>query len=421
MTSTASNEGRPFWASGDVICVGGKNEVAVDCLEHLLRIGVPCDQLCVTGNRDDTGKNTWQPSLLFAARKRGVRVVTLESLYDEKTLWFFSLEFDRLIRPERFASRRLYNMHFSMLPAYRGVSTSVWPILNGEKRSGVTFHEIDAGIDSGPVLIQEAFDIGPDWTARDLYFAYQAKGTALFRDFIRLLGSGLPTKTAQDDSRSSLYRRKDINYKDVRVDLVSRASQIHDKLRAFTFWEYQLPKIAGRPVWRTRLLDGPPSGVPGSVRSIDEWRALVSGLDGDVELFFSPYDQLFSWAAGETGAVPPPWSVVPSLDLQNAKGWSPLMVAAYNGNAEAVRMLLAAGASPDAANLRGTTPLMYAFTRMTQSGDAAAFSMILAAGADAAQRDANGFNIADYAPPEIKGDLKRQFPSIFRCTSHSST
>ncbi len=413
MTSAISNGGRPFWSPEDIICVAGKNEVAVECLGHLLDIGVPRQQLCVTGNKDDAGTNTWQPSLLFAAHKHGVRSVPQEALHAEKNLWFFSLEYDRLIRPAKFASRRLYNMHFSLLPAYRGVSTSVWPILKKEKVTGVTFHEIDAGIDSGPILLQRSFEIGADWTARDLYFAYQANGASLFREFVSLLADPAPRKVVQDEAKASLFMRKDINFKDVQVDLCAPAAQIHDKIRAFTFWEYQLPKVSGREVWRSRLVSGTPSGAPGSIKLLDEWRAVVSGSDGDVELTFSPYAQLFAWAGGQAGVLPPAWAAIPNLDLQNAKGWSALMVAAYNGNIDAARALVGAGASVEAANLRGTTPLMYAFTRMLQSGDAAVFTYLLSVGADHARRDAKGLSISDYLPPEKRGDLRKLFPTVF--------
>ena len=89
------------------------------------------------------------------------------------------------------------------------------------------------------------------------------------------------------------------------------------------------------------------------------------------------------------------------------------MVAAYHGNEGATRLLIEAGAAPEAANLRGTTPLMYAFARMTQTGDTAVFSYLLSIGANPERRDASGLNINDYVPSEKRGDLHRLFPSIF--------
>ena len=80
---------------------------------------------------------------------------------------------------------------------------------------------------------------------------------------------------------------------------------------------------------------------------------------------------------------------------------------------EGVEALVGAGASVEAANLRGTTPLMYAFTRMVQSGDAAVFTYLLSVGADHARRDAKGLSISDYLPPEKRGDLRKLFPTVF--------
>jgi methionyl-tRNA formyltransferase len=404
---------KPFWSAADVICIAGKNQIAVDGLEHLLDIGVPPRQLCVIGNREDKGKNTWQPSLLFAAARRGVRVATLESLYAEPDLWFFSLEYDRLIKPALFSSRRLYNIHFSLLPAYRGVCTSIWPILKKEKHTGVTFHEIDEGIDTGPILRSRKFEIESGWTARDLYFAYQDNAAALFRDVMRELGSGSLRPAPQSEENASLYLRKDINFADIHINLSASAADIHDQLRAFTFWEYQLPSIGGREVWRSRLLGGRPSAAEGSIKFLDRWNAIVSGVDGDVEVLFSPYEELFSWARGDAGVSAPEWSSIPDINLMNAKGWSALMVAAYHGNEGATRLLIEAGASAEAANLRGTTPLMYAFARMTQTGDTAVFSYLLSIGANPERRDASGLNINDYVPSEKRGDLHGLFPNIF--------
>ncbi|PJF32865.1 MAG: hypothetical protein CUN57_03670, partial [Phototrophicales bacterium] len=100
----------------------------------------------------------------------------------ENDLILFSLEYSRLIDVSMFRDRRLFNIHFSLLPAYRGAYTSIWPILNGEEFSGVTLHEIDHGIDTGRIIYQRRFPIPSTFSARDLYFKYMAAGTELFRD-----------------------------------------------------------------------------------------------------------------------------------------------------------------------------------------------------------------------------------------------
>ena len=72
---------------------------------------------------------------------------------------FISLEYHRLIDPLKFVTSKLYNPHFSLLPAYKGMYTSALPLLNDEKDAGVTLHHIDSGIDTGDIIDQIIFPI----------------------------------------------------------------------------------------------------------------------------------------------------------------------------------------------------------------------------------------------------------------------
>lgn len=65
--------------------------------------------------------------------KSGGQNITLEQAYEIENLIFISCEFDQLIKPEKFNSPFLYNIHFSLLPAYKGMYTSALPLYNGEK------------------------------------------------------------------------------------------------------------------------------------------------------------------------------------------------------------------------------------------------------------------------------------------------
>ncbi len=398
---------------GDTICLAGKNDIAVDCLAHLIEIGIKPERLCVVLNKDDLGRSTWQHSLGFHAQRSGVKICTLESVKPLRNLWFFSVEFDRLLKPSEFACNRLFNIHFSKLPAYRGVSTSVWPILRGESESGVTFHRIDAGIDTGPVLHQRVFRLGADWTARDLYFRYLKEGVSLFRESIAKLRSGEAEEIPQDDSAASLFRRRDIDFGNLALDYAHPASRLYAQIRAYTFWEYQLPKVDGRKVWSANILPGPASGVPGSFRPIGAWRGVVSASDADLEVRFSPYDELYAWAAGESASLPELTSV-PDVDLQDVQEWSAMMKEANGGNVSALNILADAGASVSKANRRGTTPLMYAFNRMITKGDDSAFRALLDLGADPRACDQHGRSINDYVPEQEKARLASSYPTIFR-------
>ncbi|EAK1781968.1 hypothetical protein CVR99_08615, partial [Campylobacter upsaliensis] len=141
------------------VCIAGKNDIAVNALEFLLTFYEPKD-LIVVPNQNDEGKDTWQRSLKKVAQKYGVKIVSLEECYSVKDLLFISLEFDLIIKPEKFVSKRLFNIHFSNLPKYKGVYTSIMPILYGENEAGVTLHYIDDGIDTGDIISQRLFKIG---------------------------------------------------------------------------------------------------------------------------------------------------------------------------------------------------------------------------------------------------------------------
>jgi methionyl-tRNA formyltransferase len=401
-----------FKDPGALFCLAGKNDIAVGCLHHLLSLGIEPGRIRVVLNKDDASRSTWQHSLGFHARRAGVTIASLDEMKTVRDLWLFSVEFDRILKPAEFASDRLFNVHFSKLPAYRGVATSVWPILRGEHESGVTFHCIDAGIDTGPVLLQRTFLLGSDWTARDLYFRYLAEGLALFRDAVGLLRSGKAHEAPQDESVASLFRRRDLDYGKLAVDTSLGVSQVYAQLRAYSFWEYQLPSIGGRKVWSASIIPGSATAAAGTVRPTGTWRGVLSVADGDLELRYSPYEELYAWAAGV--GQPLALAEVPDLNLQDVQGWSAMMKAANAGNVAALRALAAAGASVTKANRRGTTPLMYAFTRMLELGDAGAFRALLELGANPSARDQHGRTIADYLPADAKPRLQAEYPEIFR-------
>ena len=118
------------------------------------------------------------------AIEKGVREVTLDEAYDLATI-FFSLEFDMLVKPEKFRNAQAYNIHFSLLPKYKGMYTSVWPILNGEACSGVSLHKIDQGIDTGDLIDQITIPILDHDRAIDLYMKYLDAGFKLFKANIK--------------------------------------------------------------------------------------------------------------------------------------------------------------------------------------------------------------------------------------------
>ncbi len=119
-------------------------------------------------NRTDDGISCWQPSLLHFASELSIEVVTLNTLQEMDNLIFLSLKFNRIVGSAVFKSKRLYNIHFSALPAYKEMYISALPILHGAHLSGDMLHEIDPWIDTAPIIDQAISDLPETWTARDL-------------------------------------------------------------------------------------------------------------------------------------------------------------------------------------------------------------------------------------------------------------
>ena len=226
------------------ICIAGKNSIAVNACQWLLESGqVSKSNLLACVNRTDSGVDNFQPSFKAFCEKNNITVAPLENLVQLEELIFFSLEYDQIIPVKRLISKRLYNIHFSLLPKYRGVYTSAWPILNNEKQSGVTLHEIDEGIDSGNSIAQRTFDLSSNMTARDLYFAYLNYGFKLFKDNYQVIVNGEFQSVEQDENLATYYDKNSIDYSKATLRFNCNAEDVVNQVRAFTFKEFQLPKF----------------------------------------------------------------------------------------------------------------------------------------------------------------------------------
>lgn len=271
-----------------LVCIAGKNNIAVEALEYLIQEkSNRIDEIGVLCNRNDDGVNSWQKSLRYYAKAWGIKEYSLEELYDVEKLVFISLEFDRIIRPSKFKNARLYNVHFSLLPKYKGMYTSAIPILNGEKESGVTLHEIDNGIDTGNIIEQVRFEIPADCTCRELYFLYLEHGSKLIRSKINDLIAGNIESKPQSPLNSSYFSKKFIDYKNLKIDLCQTAENIERQIRAFNFKEYQMPKVNGKEICKAKIMNTRSVEKAGSVLYQDNARMIVSTIDYDIELFIS--------------------------------------------------------------------------------------------------------------------------------------
>ena len=163
------------------ICIAGKNECSINAIKILTKYKISKKDIYILPNSSDKGRDSWQPSLKKFARKNKFKVVTINKLYGINELVLFSLEYEKIIDIDKFKSKKLFNLHFSLLPKYRGCHTNFLQIYNGEKYSGVTLHKINKGIDAGDIIDQKKFKIKLNDTAYDNYFRLMKCSVTLFK------------------------------------------------------------------------------------------------------------------------------------------------------------------------------------------------------------------------------------------------
>lgn len=389
---------RPF------VCVAGKNDIAVDVLEHLIQknrdygIGVIC-------NKTETGKNSFQKSLRWFANKFGIREYTLDEVYNTDDLILLSTEFDRIVRPDRFKKARLYNIHFSLLPKYKGMFPTVLPILDGEQESGVTLHRIDAGIDTGDIIDQFSFPINK-MDCRELYMKCMKCGTEVVIRNIDAILEGRDEAHPQKIAGSTYHSKKYINYDDLRIDLNQTAYVVANQVRAFCFREYQLPEINGHYIIDYCITNTRSVLKPGSIFLENNDMCIVATIDYNIILYYDKFSQLLEYCEkGNLNMVRRICEIRKHINTSDSHGWTPLMVAVYNNRADITEYLLTHGADINAVNNNGTTALMYAKDAYKRNGDITVFSMLLKFGANSKQRDYTGKSLDDYCREEGIGEI----------------
>jgi methionyl-tRNA formyltransferase len=136
------------------------------------------------------------------------------------------------------------NLHGSLLPKYRGAAPIHWAIASGETRTGLTTMQIDAGLDTGPILLKHETEITPDETAPQLYARLAEAGARLMVATLRGLERGTITPTPQDDSQATLA--PPLKKEDGRIDWSLPAQKIYNRIRGFQPWPGAFTTFRGK-------------------------------------------------------------------------------------------------------------------------------------------------------------------------------
>jgi methionyl-tRNA formyltransferase len=157
------------------------------------------------------------------------------------------------------------NLHASLLPRYRGAAPIQWAIANGESVTGITTMRIDAGLDTGDILMQREISIAAEDTAETLGSKLAAIGADLMVETLRLLDNGQVRPTPQEHSRATLAPI--LKKEDGRMDFARSAKDLFNRLRGFQPWPGAFATFKGKTL---------------QVHSAQPWQRTVKMTPGEI-------------------------------------------------------------------------------------------------------------------------------------------
>jgi methionyl-tRNA formyltransferase len=222
------------------------------------------------------GKKTANSPVKDAALEAGVPVYQPEKIKSESSLDYFKrlapdvvviIAYGQIIPAALIAIPRLgwINLHGSLLPKYRGAAPINWAIINGEKVTGLTTMRIDAGLDTGPMLLKYQIGIGSDKTAPELYAQLAEAGAPLMVETLKKLDRDEITPTPQDSSQATLA--PPLKKEDGRIDWFLPAPKIYNRIRGLQPWPGAFTTFRGATcrIWGKPLKPVSAGGTPGII------------------------------------------------------------------------------------------------------------------------------------------------------------
>jgi methionyl-tRNA formyltransferase len=168
-----------------------------------------------------------------------------------------------------------WNVHASLLPRWRGAAPIQRAILAGDTESGVDLMQMEAGLDTGPVLVERRTPIAADDTGGSLHDRLAALGAEALAEGLRRTMAGEVLAARAQDDEGVAYAHK-LDKAEARLDFTQPADALERKVRAFDPWPVAEAEVAGERlrIWSARAIDGTPGSPPGEVL-----RASRDGID----------------------------------------------------------------------------------------------------------------------------------------------
>lgn len=179
------------------------------------------------------------------------------------------------------------NVHASILPRWRGAAPVHHALLAGDARTGVSIMQMDAGLDTGPVLSTRTCDITPDDTGGSLTGRLAALGAAALVDALHALETGTAEARPQCEALATVAPK--LSKAQAAIDWERPATEIERMVRAFDPWPVAHTYLPGVDtpafrVWRAELATRDSDRAPGTVLACDKTGLVVSAAQGAVRI-----------------------------------------------------------------------------------------------------------------------------------------
>jgi len=188
------------------------------------------------------------------------------------------------------------NLHGSLLPKYRGAAPIQWAVANGDTVTGVTTMRLNAGLDTGPMLLAEKLAIAPEETAVDLFRSLAAIGAPLMVRTLEGLEAGTISPVEQDHAAATLAPI--LTRDDGRMDFLRSASDLVNRWRGFQPWPGAWTTLRGKKLIVHRLREADGVAQQSELR-VEGDRLLAGCAGGAVELLEVQMEGKKRMAAGE--------------------------------------------------------------------------------------------------------------------------
>ena len=173
------------------------------------------------------------------------------------------------------------NVHASLLPRYRGAAPMQWCVINGEKKTGVTTMFMDAGLDTGDMLLKAEFPIGEDTTLEEVHDGLMSMGAQVLLDTLAQLSDGTLTRIPQPaESNYAPMLTKTTG----QIDWSKSAQEVHNLVRGLNSWPGAYTSLDGAKykIWRTRRTGECTTAPAGTIVKADKKAGLFVAASDEV-------------------------------------------------------------------------------------------------------------------------------------------